>query len=410
LAAYYARRWTPHDAREDADLGLEVVVWDQVFAEVQRHTATDLENEVAGFLLGSTVETAAGTPAVVVEASLSAKHVRSGATHAEFTHDTWTTFHEEREARYGGMRIVGWYHTHPNIGLFLSKYDTFIHENFFKDDDRIALVVDPVQGTSSFFKRVDGKLDPFHSFGFTELSSSATASLQPGRNLQLANEVPIERSGLPAEVYAAQRELTSASPPSEDAEPGLRDLIDLVSRVARWYWQSPTVSWAVRAAIAWLLSRPVERFQPAPSTDAKASGPRSKDTPLVREDREAQRRSEAAASVGAVSAFKRILANRIADIASELGTVAAWTIIGTAVALALAGALLVALVPPISGEASSALRWVLSSLAAVMAVGGLVASTASLLGPLSAGLAGRLSDRIASRIEIRLLRALGLGS
>ena len=410
MAEFYARRWTPHDAREGADLGPEGVVWDHVFAEVQRHTTTDLENEVAGFLLGSSVEAATGTPVVVVEASLSAKHVRSGATHAEFTHDTWTTFHEERESRYGGMRIVGWYHTHPNIGLFLSKYDTFIHDNFFKDDDRIALVVDPVQGTCAFFKRVDGELDPFHSYGFTELSSSATASPQPGRNLQLDTEVPVERSGLPTEVYAAQRELASASPRSEEAQLRLLDLIDLVSRVTRRYWQSPTVSWAVRAAIAWLLNKPVERFQPAPRTDAKAPGTRSMDAPLVREDREAQSRSEAAASVRVVSAFQRTLANRIADIASELGTVAAWTTIGLAVALALAGALLVAPVAPISGEASRALRWVLSSLAVVMAVGGLVASTASLLGPLSAGLANRLSDRIASRIEIRLLRALGLGS
>ena len=132
MTNYYVRKWTTLDDGGPADQGPEVVVWDHVFADLQRHAGTDTANEVAGLLLGtSTQEPGGDVPVVVIEASLPARHVEAGSTHVEFSHDTWAAFHEEREAQHGGKRILGWYHTHPNIGLFLSSYDTFIHENFF---------------------------------------------------------------------------------------------------------------------------------------------------------------------------------------------------------------------------------------------------------------------------------------
>jgi len=39
---------------------------------------------------------------------------------------------------------LGWAHSHPDLGIFLSGYDTFIHDNFWKE--HIALVADPRWG------------------------------------------------------------------------------------------------------------------------------------------------------------------------------------------------------------------------------------------------------------------------
>ncbi|MCA1557569.1 MAG: hypothetical protein LC731_03400, partial [Acidobacteria bacterium] len=48
-------------------------------------------------------------------------------------------------------RIVGWYHTHPRFGIFLSEMDVFIQKNFFSEPWQTAFVLDPVQRTEGFF-------------------------------------------------------------------------------------------------------------------------------------------------------------------------------------------------------------------------------------------------------------------
>jgi proteasome lid subunit RPN8/RPN11 len=59
--------------------------------------------------------------------------------------------------------IVGWYHTHPGFGIFLSGMDQFIHQNFFIQLWHVALVLDPVARRSGFFcwDRRKSRVDPY---------------------------------------------------------------------------------------------------------------------------------------------------------------------------------------------------------------------------------------------------------
>ena len=52
---------------------------------------------------------------------------------------------------FANARIVGWYHTHPDFGIFLSDYDVFIHQHFFSGPGQIALVIDPVRKLEGVF-------------------------------------------------------------------------------------------------------------------------------------------------------------------------------------------------------------------------------------------------------------------
>jgi hypothetical protein len=58
------------------------------------------------------------------------------------------------------MSIVGWYHTHPTFGIFLSDRDRFIQEHFFSGPGQIAYVVDPVNKTEGVFFWREGKPQP----------------------------------------------------------------------------------------------------------------------------------------------------------------------------------------------------------------------------------------------------------
>ena len=47
--------------------------------------------------------------------------------------------------RYPDKLVLGWYHTHPAYGVFLSEHDMFIHRNFFAEPHHVAVVIDPQQ-------------------------------------------------------------------------------------------------------------------------------------------------------------------------------------------------------------------------------------------------------------------------
>ena len=180
------RNWVPKSSDVAARAsGVQILVFGDVFRDIQEHASTDLEKEVAGFLLGRVRDAdGAGRGLVTIEAAITAKHVVTGPTHVEFSHRTWTELHREREEDFGNLPVVGWYHTHPSIGIFLSRYDVFIHRGFFTRASDVALVLDPVQHHAGFFVWSGNELDPHRYQGFLELSMSAER--QPTRIENLA--------------------------------------------------------------------------------------------------------------------------------------------------------------------------------------------------------------------------------
>jgi hypothetical protein len=77
-----------------------------------------------------------------------------------FTPETWVQVNSVKDQRYADAKIVGWYHTHPRFGIFLSDMDKFIHKHHFPQPWTTALVVDPVQETEGFFVWNDGEPSP----------------------------------------------------------------------------------------------------------------------------------------------------------------------------------------------------------------------------------------------------------
>ena len=75
-----------------------------------------------------------------------------------FTHATWAAMTRRAEEDYPGELVVGWQHTHPGLGVFLSAYDLFIHRHFFSQPWQIALVVDPRARQCGFFQWLGGKV------------------------------------------------------------------------------------------------------------------------------------------------------------------------------------------------------------------------------------------------------------
>nr|WP_303652838.1 Mov34/MPN/PAD-1 family protein [Paludisphaera mucosa] len=126
---------------------------------IERHALSDTSVELGGVLLGKEcVDPASGRPFVWITRSLEAKHYANTQASFTYTHDSWEEITRERDRLHPDLDVVGWYHTHPNFGIFLSHHDLFIHQNFFSQPLQTAYVVDPIQGTRGFFQWADGRM------------------------------------------------------------------------------------------------------------------------------------------------------------------------------------------------------------------------------------------------------------
>ncbi len=63
----------------------------------------------------------------------------------EFTNEAQQEIHQVVQERFQNLRILGWFHTHPGYGIFLSSADQFIDQNYFNEPFHIAIVIDPTK-------------------------------------------------------------------------------------------------------------------------------------------------------------------------------------------------------------------------------------------------------------------------
>jgi proteasome lid subunit RPN8/RPN11 len=150
------------------------------------HASAEMAHEVGGWLIGeSRRDPQRARPYVVIQDILPALHTDAGQTHVTFTRETMIQFQGEIEERFPHLDVVGWYHTHPRLGVFLSSYDTWLHENLFGDPSQVALVIDPVFQQGGFFCwQPDRLLDPVHYVGFCELGEEGADSIVDWENLE----------------------------------------------------------------------------------------------------------------------------------------------------------------------------------------------------------------------------------
>jgi proteasome lid subunit RPN8/RPN11 len=126
-----------------------VVIREAVLEAILEFSEQDLKRERGGFLLGQVYEQ--DPLYVVVRHFHPAVEAQGSLASLTFTHDTWAALTREIEANFPDESLLGWQHTHPGLGVFLSGYDLFIQKNFFAQRWQIALVVDPRRQEFGFF-------------------------------------------------------------------------------------------------------------------------------------------------------------------------------------------------------------------------------------------------------------------
>ncbi|MEQ8842255.1 MAG: Mov34/MPN/PAD-1 family protein [Acidimicrobiales bacterium] len=122
---------------------------------MRAHASSDTSVEQGGVMVGE-IDTTTST--LMISGAIPAKGAEATKSSLTFTHEAWDYINEQLSESWPDQRIVGWYHSHPGFGIFLSEFDQFICANFFNEPWQIAYVIDPISGDDGFFAPIDGEL------------------------------------------------------------------------------------------------------------------------------------------------------------------------------------------------------------------------------------------------------------
>ena len=175
-----------------ASAPFRVVISTAAHDTMWRHAAGTLQDgdqikEVGGILVGELYRDDNGAY-LEVTAAIVAEHTRNEGTEVAFTPETWAQVNRVKDQMYPDHRMVGWYHTHPNFGIFLSDRDRFVHRHSFPQPWGLAYVIDPVQRAEGLFvwRAGDVKEAPEYWVGTERRAASAASTTVPVAKVEAA--------------------------------------------------------------------------------------------------------------------------------------------------------------------------------------------------------------------------------
>lgn len=135
----------------------------QALSQIRAYSISNLRSELGGVLLGHAYRDGEQLMVDVV-AALPARNDDHGPIHFTFTADAWSQIHHERATKYPDLEIVGWFHTHPGLGVFYSSDDVVVHTAAFTLPWHVGLVIDPLGNEASYFGWQNGVLTPIPGY------------------------------------------------------------------------------------------------------------------------------------------------------------------------------------------------------------------------------------------------------
>ncbi|APG27032.1 hypothetical protein A7E78_03805 [Syntrophotalea acetylenivorans] len=108
--------------------------------------------ELGGLLLGNVIsnkDLIDGIVAIKITQAVPSQTFKSSCVSLSMDANVWQDANIHGDAT---NFVVGWYHSHPNLGAFFSGTDRSTQKNFFTNSYSLGLVVDPIRKEERWFR------------------------------------------------------------------------------------------------------------------------------------------------------------------------------------------------------------------------------------------------------------------
>lgn len=153
-------RQSSNSFNQQIDSFPEMLIFVTQSAEMQliNHLSVDPNNETGGALVGNAYYCATEQKHYTeITGSISAPYTVGNRVHFRFTPECWQEILRIQKEHYPHTTIVGWYHSHPGHGIFLSGTDLNTQRLSFGKIWQIATVYDPIRKEIGYFYGGQGK-------------------------------------------------------------------------------------------------------------------------------------------------------------------------------------------------------------------------------------------------------------
>lgn len=159
-----------------------VLIRKEALHEMHGHAASEMHHEIAGYLLGFPAKDAqTGTNVTYIERAVRAIY-DSTSTHVTMHAASFNDVETVR--KQDGTILVGYYHSHPRLNIFLSSTDVENFKDYHSEDYQIAVVVDPSHTLS---RCIESSLEWIGFFGW---SKNADPVRLPAENIAFVERRP----------------------------------------------------------------------------------------------------------------------------------------------------------------------------------------------------------------------------
>lgn len=180
-----------------------VYIHQKTLKQLEEFSASDTSRELGSILVGQ-YAVKNHKSHIVISDFIEAKYTDASASTLTFTHESWDYIHKEHAKNYKDTSILGWQHTHPGYGIFLSNYDLFIQENFFNLPFQIAYVIDPCRKLRGFFQWKDGEVKKLKGFYvYDEVGETVKVDFKAEKKQKEADTAKVNTSKLPTYISVA---------------------------------------------------------------------------------------------------------------------------------------------------------------------------------------------------------------
>jgi proteasome lid subunit RPN8/RPN11 len=150
--------------REISSQSMSVFVEREAVSKLIQHLSHDPYNETGGVVVCQAYFCPKSKKYYTeIVASIAAPYTVGNRVHFQFTPECWQAIFSTQKQDFPGTTIVGWYHSHPGHGIFLSGTDLNTQRLSFKQIWQIAVVYDPLRKEIGFFYGAEGKrIEPIY--------------------------------------------------------------------------------------------------------------------------------------------------------------------------------------------------------------------------------------------------------